>query len=62
MDMIGQVNLAFTGIASFAKAPVCADLGCLRADVAVLGIPWDEGVSYRPGARFGPRAIREAST
>jgi agmatinase len=62
MDVIGSVNLAFTGIASFAKAPICADLEGVRADVAVIGIPWDEGVSYRPGARFGPRAIREAST
>ncbi|MHB8730794.1 MAG: agmatinase [bacterium] len=62
MDVIGHVNLAFTGIASFAKAPICTDIGRLQADVAVLGIPWDEGVSYRPGARFGPRAIREAST
>lgn len=30
-------------------------------DVAVLGIPFDSGTSYRPGARFGPAAIREAS-
>ncbi|GHJ24474.1 hypothetical protein TPA0909_60880 [Streptomyces albus] len=32
-----------------------------RADVAVVGIPFDTGVSYRPGARFGGNAIREAS-
>ena len=32
------------------------------ADVAVLGAPFDGGTQYRPGARFGPRAIREAST
>jgi agmatinase len=30
-------------------------------DVALLGIPWDGGVTYRPGARFGPRAVREQS-
>lgn len=30
------------------------------ADVAILGAPFDEGVSYRPGTRFGPQAIREA--
>jgi agmatinase len=30
-------------------------------DVAVIGVPFDAGVSYRPGARFGPAAIREAS-
>jgi len=30
-------------------------------DVAVVGAPFDDGVSYRPGARFGPRAIRQAT-
>ena len=30
-------------------------------DVAIVGIPFDAGTSYRPGARFGPKAIREAS-
>jgi agmatinase len=32
-----------------------------KADVGVLGIPYDAGASYLPGARFGPRAIREGS-
>jgi guanidinobutyrase / D-arginase len=32
-----------------------------RADVAVMGVPFDSGVSYRPGARFGPAHVREAS-
>lgn len=30
-------------------------------DVAVVGIPYDSGCTYRPGARFGPEAIRKAS-
>ena len=30
-------------------------------DVAVLGVPFDSGVSYRPGARFGPAHIRQSS-
>ena len=30
-------------------------------DVAVIGVPFDSGTSYRPGARFGPQAIRQAS-
>ncbi|MEM9344789.1 MAG: agmatinase, partial [Pseudomonadota bacterium] len=34
----------------------------LEADVAVLGAPFDGGTQWRPGARFGPRAVREAST
>ncbi len=32
-----------------------------RPDVAIVGAPFDDGVSYRPGARFGPRAIRQAT-
>jgi agmatinase len=32
-----------------------------RADVAVVGVPFDTGVSYRPGARFGPAHVRESS-
>lgn len=32
-----------------------------RADIAVVGIPFDSGVSYRPGTRFGPSHVRESS-
>jgi agmatinase len=56
------VNLPYVGIASFAKLPVVEDLAAVEADVAILGVPWDAGVGYRPGARFGPRGIREYST
>jgi agmatinase len=62
MKSYGQVNLPFTGVASFCKFPIHMDLESLSADVAIFGIPWDEGVGYRPGARFGPRSIREFST
>lgn len=62
MKHYNQVNLPFTGIASFCKFPIQTDLETLSADVAVFGIPWDEGVGYRPGTRFGPRSIREYST
>ena len=62
MEPYGKVNLPFTGIASFCKFPIQTDLETLSADVAVFGIPWDEGVAYRPGTRFGPRSIREYST
>ena len=62
MKPYGRVNLPFTGIASFCKFPIHTDLKTLSADVAVFGIPWDEGVGYRPGARFGPRSLREYST
>lgn len=58
----GRLNLPFVGIASFGKREICLDWSSLCADVAVLGAPFDFGTQYRSGARFGPRAIREAST
>lgn len=62
MKTYGRVNLPFTGIASFCKFPIYTDLETLSADAAIFGVPWDEGVGYRPGTRFGPRSIREYST
>lgn len=58
----GRLNLPFTGIATFGKYPYQPDWEALQADVAVLGAPFDFGTQWRPGARFGPRSIREAST
>ena len=49
----------YAGHATFARLPRLEDVG--RADVAVVGVPFDAGVSYRPGARFGPAHIRQAS-
>ena len=45
---------------SFFKAPLCTDLDELNADVALIGVPFDQGTLGRPGARFGPDAIRDA--
>ena len=58
----GRLNLPFVGIATFGKYPYVGDWDALDADVAVLGAPFDFGTQFRAGARFGPRAIREAST
>ena len=58
----GRLNLPFVGLCSFGKYSICTDWNAIDADVAVLGAPFDFGTQYRPGARFGPRAIREAST
>ena len=59
----GRLNLPFVGHCTFAKAPPFTDwTKALEADIAVLGAPFDMGTQYRAGARFGPRAIREAST
>jgi agmatinase len=49
----------YAGPATFARLPRIDEVS--RADVAVLGVPFDSGVSYRPGARFGPAHIRESS-
>lgn len=54
-------HLPFAGIASFARAPIVAPDGEWRAAAAVLGIPFDIALGFRPGARFAPRAVREAS-
>ena len=58
----GRLNLPFVGICTFAKSEYIADWRAIDADVAVLGAPYDFGCQWRSGARFGPRAIREAST
>jgi agmatinase len=53
----------YVGPTSFMKLPWVSDVADLRAraaDVAIVGAPFDDAVSHRPGARFGPRAIREA--
>jgi agmatinase len=49
----------FAGPATFARLPAADAVS--RWDIAVVGIPFDGGTSYRPGARFGPAAVRQAS-
>src|SRR6266702_342619 len=49
----------FAGAGSFARIPEIDRVA--DYDVAILGVPFDSGVSYRPGARFGPMAVRQAS-
>ncbi|MDA0319795.1 MAG: agmatinase [Proteobacteria bacterium] len=58
----GRLNLPFVGISTFGKSPYVENWDAIAADVAVLGAPFDFGTQWRAGARFGPRAIREAST
>ena len=55
----GQATPRYAGLTTFARLPRREDVS--RCDVAVLGIPFDSGVTYRPGARFGPSHIRQAS-
>jgi len=58
----GRLNLPFVGISTFGKRPYIADWDAIDADIAILGAPFDFGTQFRAGARFGPRAVREAST
>ncbi len=54
----------YVGPVSFQKLPWITDpaeIAARKADVAIVGAPFDDAVSHRPGARFGPRAIREAN-
>lgn len=60
---VGQVNALevprFAGLSTFARLPRAEDVP--GYEVAVAGVPFDSGVTYRPGARFGPAHIRQAS-
>src|ERR1700723_2365584 len=49
----------FAGSGSFGRLPEIDRVP--DYDVAVLGAPFDNGTSYRPGARFGPMSVRQAS-
>lgn len=49
----------FAGITTFARLPHSRDLS--EVDAAFLGIPFDDATTFRSGARFGPKAVREAS-
>ncbi len=59
----GPVDATMTprygGPATFARLPRIDEVD--RADVAIVGVPFDSGVSYRPGARFGPSHVRASS-
>jgi agmatinase len=47
------------GIATFMRLPHISDSGEL--EIALVGVPFDGGTTYRPGTRFGPRNVREQS-
>ena len=53
----------FAGVATFCRFPLLESVPPEQrpVDWAIYGVPFDGGVTYRPGARFGPRAIRDAS-
>lgn len=64
LDKYGlQIDQPFSGPLSFSHLPYarCLEERARAFDIAVLGLPFDTAVSYRPGARFGPHAIRAGS-
>ena len=55
---------AYLGPTTFCRVPLLTrpeELDEAQPDIAIIGAPWDDSVTYRPGARFGPRAVRTAS-
>lgn len=56
-----RLNKPFVGIPTFLRAPWVQDPDGLDADIAVFGVPFDEGSPLLGGSRMGPRAIREHS-
>lgn len=57
----GQSQPTFVGVRTFLGAPYVTKLEELKADFAVLGVPFDEGTWGQPGERYGPRDLRESS-
>jgi len=55
-DDVGKRKLPYAGVPTFLGLPFKDGLADL--DIAVIGVPMDLGVTNRPGARFGPRAVR----
>ena len=55
----GTVVPRYAGPSTFARHPELRDIE--DCDVAIIGVPFDAGTSYRPGARFGPQSVRQAS-
>jgi agmatinase len=51
----------FAGIRTFLSAPYVPNLEDLKADIAVVGVPFDEGTWNAPGTRYGPRELREGT-
>ena len=55
----GKLVPRYAGQSTFARIPELRDVD--SCDVAIIGVPFDAGTSYRPGASFGPQAVRQAS-
>ena len=58
--LASQTTPRFADIATFFRLPIIKDLE--KLDYCICGIPWDGGTTNRPGARHGPREVRNASS
>jgi guanidinopropionase len=60
----GAVSPRFAGVPTFMRLPNIAlshpDIA--KVDIGLVGVPWDAGTTNRPGARHGPRQLRDLST
>src|SRR6201997_3370985 len=55
-----MVRPRYLGIATFMRPPLVEDLSSV--DIGLIGVPFDGGVTNRPGARHGPREVRNQSS
>ena len=58
----GMTTPRYAGIASFFRLPLIEDFSKSNLDIGIVGVPWDGGTTNRPGARHGPREVRNASS
>ena len=54
----------FAGVPTFMRLPhiTADDPDYSKVDIGIIGVPWDGGTTNRPGARHGPRQLRDLST
>mgnify|MGYP002030795266 CR=1 FL=1 len=57
----GRYNAPYSGVPTFLRQDYCDDIETMDADIAILGVPTDEGSPFMAGSRFAPRSIREHS-
>ena len=60
----GSVMPRFAGLATLMRLPYVGfdDAQFANVDIGLIGVPWDGGTTNRPGARHGPRQVRDIST
>ncbi len=62
LPVAGNVVPRFAGVATFMRLPHRTLAECADVDVGLIGVPFDSATTNRPGARHGPRQLRDLST